>query len=241
MDSLVDNVTGYVEARIELMRIEIKEEIAKGLAKALVTVVMIAVFTLFVLLISVAAAYKIGESIGMFGGYASVAIFYLFVGMLVFFVPKFHYGRLREAIGRKNEEKEIMGMNLPESNDPKEALLRKSAMHRHELEEEVKVISERTERIITNALIIGGTLAVAYFLVRQFSGSSSGKKTNEKKVVSNAEKSESGESAEANSTPGIVSQIGTALASHATVFLLTIAKEKLSEYLKSQIEKGKFQ
>ena len=59
-------------------------------------------------------------------------------------------------------------MNLPESNDPKEELLRKSAMHRHELEEEVKVISERTEKIITNALIIGGTLAVAYFLVRQF-------------------------------------------------------------------------
>ena len=74
MDSLVDNVTGYVEARIELMRIEIKEEIAKGLAKALVTVVMIAVFTLFVLLISVAAAYKIGESIGMFGGYASLLL-----------------------------------------------------------------------------------------------------------------------------------------------------------------------
>lgn len=84
MDSLIDNVTGYIEARIELMRIEIKEEIAKGLAKALVTVVMIAVFTLFVLLISMAAAHKVGESIGMFGGYACVAAFYLFVGLLVF-------------------------------------------------------------------------------------------------------------------------------------------------------------
>ena len=84
MDSLIDNVTGYVEARIELLKIEIKEEVAKGLARALVTVVMIAVFTLFVLLMSVAAAYKVGESIGMFGGYASVASFYLFVGLLVF-------------------------------------------------------------------------------------------------------------------------------------------------------------
>jgi uncharacterized membrane protein YqjE len=80
MDSLVDNVTGYVEARIELLKIEIKEEVAKGLAKALVAVVMIAVFTLFVLLISVAAAYKASESLGI----AVVASFYLFVGLIVF-------------------------------------------------------------------------------------------------------------------------------------------------------------
>ena len=88
MDSLIDNVTGYVEARIELMKIEIKEEVAKGLAKALVTVVMIAVFTLFVLLISVAVAYKVGESIGMFGGFAIVASFYLFLGLLVVPFPE---------------------------------------------------------------------------------------------------------------------------------------------------------
>lgn len=131
-------------------------------------------------------------------------------------------------------------MELLESNDPKEALLKKSAMYRHELEEEVKVISERTEKIITNALIIGGTLAVTYLLVRQFSGSSSKKKANEQKDLAMPGKAEANESPEMNSAPGIVSQIGTALASHATVFLLTIAKEKLSEYLKSQFEKGKF-
>lgn len=84
LDSLVDNVTGYVEARIELLKIEIKEEVARGLAKALVTVVMIAVFTLFIMLISIAAAYKVGETIGMFGGFASVASFYLLIGLLVF-------------------------------------------------------------------------------------------------------------------------------------------------------------
>ena len=84
MDSLVDNVTGYVEARIELLKIEIKEEVAKGLARTLVTVVMIAVLTLFVLLISVALAYKLSESVGMFGGFATVASFYLFLGLIVF-------------------------------------------------------------------------------------------------------------------------------------------------------------
>jgi len=45
-------------------------------------------------------------------------------------------------------------MHLTESNDPKEELRKKSERHRQELEEEVKLISERTEKIITNALII---------------------------------------------------------------------------------------
>ena len=84
LDSLVDNITGYVEARIELLKIEIKEEIARSLAKTVVIVVIIAVFTLFVLLISVAAAYEVGESIGRVGGFASVATFYLLIGVLVF-------------------------------------------------------------------------------------------------------------------------------------------------------------
>lgn len=131
-------------------------------------------------------------------------------------------------------------MDLMESNDLKEALLKKSAMHRHELEEEVKLISERTEKILTNALIIGGTLAVAYILARQFSGSASRKKTNEQKDAKVLSTIPGAEKPESASTPGIVSQIGTALASHATVFLLTIAKEKLSEYLNSQFEKRNF-
>ena len=131
-------------------------------------------------------------------------------------------------------------MHLTESNDPKEELRKKSERHRQELEEEVKLISERTEKIITNALIIGGTLAAAYFIMRQFSGSSSKKRKRVvpkiKLVKANEESSES-EVIEEPSAPGIVSQIGTTLASQATVFLLSIAKEKLMEYLESQFEK----
>lgn len=127
-------------------------------------------------------------------------------------------------------------MDLLESNDPKVELLKKSAMHRHELEAEVKNISERSERLITNALIIGGTLAVAYLLVRQFSGSSYKKNSKGLKAMDTS-KVETNAPKEGPSTPGIAAQIGSALASHATVFLLTIAKEKLSEYLQSQFEK----
>lgn len=127
-----------------------------------------------------------------------------------------------------------------ESNDLKSELLRKSAKHREDLEEEVKLISERTEKILINALIIGGSLAATYLLVRQFSGGSKKRKKKSKamkmKVVQEPAAVEEEEDYE-SSAPGIVSQIGSALASQASVFLLGLAKEKLSEYLKSQTGK----
>ena len=84
MDSLIENITGYVETRIELMKVEIKEEVAKALSKALVYVVIFCMVMLFVLLISMAGAYKIAESVGTSGGFSIVAGVYLLVGLLVF-------------------------------------------------------------------------------------------------------------------------------------------------------------
>ena len=129
-------------------------------------------------------------------------------------------------------------MELLESDDPKSQLLKKSAMHRNALEEEAKLITVRTEKAITNVLIIGGALATTYFLVRQFSGSKRKKKASTKRIkVIAAAPEESGEVTSGIVVPGIVTQIGTVLASQATAFLLTLAKEKLSEYLQSQIQK----
>lgn len=131
-------------------------------------------------------------------------------------------------------------MELLESNDPKSELLKKSAKHRQELEDEVKLISAKTEKILTNALIIGGALALTYFTVRQFSGSKKKKKAKAQKlkiVQGGRDEPEVEETASEYEAPGIVSQIGTAIASQATVFLLSLAKEKLSEYLESQTQK----
>ena len=60
-------------------------------------------------------------------------------------------------------------MELLETQDPeKRKLLESSERHRKELEREVKDISERTERILTNALVVGGVTLLAYFAVSQF-------------------------------------------------------------------------
>ncbi len=132
-------------------------------------------------------------------------------------------------------------MELLEPNDYKRELLKKSALHKSELEDEVKQISDRTQKVITNALIIGGTLAVTYFLVKQFSGSKTKVKAKAKKtkIASDAvtEEEDDDEVIQSSGVPAIVSQIGTALLSQASVLLLSLAKEKLSEYLEAQAEK----
>lgn len=126
-------------------------------------------------------------------------------------------------------------MEMLDSDDPKENLMRQSALHREQLEEDVKLISERTQKIITNALIIGGALAASYFIISSFSSKPKKKKIKKIKLVQdNPEQVVVSEEPE---NPGIISQLGTALASQATVMLLGLAKEKLEEYMQSQAAK----
>jgi hypothetical protein len=129
-------------------------------------------------------------------------------------------------------------MELLESNDPKRVLLQKSAKHKQELEQEVKLLSENTEKIIKNALIIGGTLAVGYLLVRQFSKSSKRKSKSKKiKLIRASDAHIETAAAPEPAEPSIMSQVGSALAAQATVFLLDLAKDKLSDFLKTHFEK----
>lgn len=130
-------------------------------------------------------------------------------------------------------------MSRMESNDPKNLLSIKSAKHKQHLEDEVKLISANTEKIITNTLIIGGSLAITYFVVRQISGYNKKKKSKSKKAKLTRESDAEVEpsSSQDDSSPGIVSQIGSALAAQATVFLLDLAKDKLAEFVKTHFDK----
>jgi amino acid transporter len=105
MDSLIENITGYVETRIELLKLEIKEEIAKSLSKALVYVVIVGVVMLFVLLISMAGAYKIAEYVGTSGGFTIVAVVYLLVGLLVYAFRNSITERLEQRFQEKMNKK----------------------------------------------------------------------------------------------------------------------------------------
>lgn len=130
-------------------------------------------------------------------------------------------------------------MQLTEPDDPKMQMIKKSAKHREQLEEEVEYISAQTEKALTNALIIGGTLAAAYFIVRQFSSSKRRKKSKAQKItlVQSAPEESEVVHEEEPSEKGVMAQIGSALASQVAVILLDLAREKLSEYIQAQFEK----
>jgi hypothetical protein len=84
LDGLASNFTGYLEARVELLKLEIKEDIAKGLSKVILFILVAFVFTLFVFFVSMAVAYKLGEFVGPFGGFAIIAGVYLLVGLVLY-------------------------------------------------------------------------------------------------------------------------------------------------------------
>ena len=128
-------------------------------------------------------------------------------------------------------------MELLESQDPqKRKLIETSDRHKRELEKELKDITQKTEKTLKNALIIGGSLALGYLLVSQLSSSKRKVKViaKKKKEVAVAE-TETGEEEEVVSgEPSVISQIGTQVLNQATFLLLELAKEKLAEYLQTR-------
>jgi hypothetical protein len=120
-----------------------------------------------------------------------------------------------------------------ETKDPdKRRLIEASERHKRELEKEVRSLSDKTENILINGLIIGGSLAVTYFIISQWGRSKSKKKKAREKAAAGFT-SES-ESDDAPAVPSLISQIGNKVINQASLILLDIAKEKLLEYLESR-------
>lgn len=129
-------------------------------------------------------------------------------------------------------------MELLETNEDKDLLVKQTEKYKQQLNDEFNSITKNTEKIITNVLIIGGTLAVTYVVARMFFKSGPKQKARKKIKALNADvESSLGASVQKDSEPGVVSAIGSALAAQATVFLLNLAKDKLSAYMQTHFEK----
>lgn len=121
-------------------------------------------------------------------------------------------------------------MELLETQDPeKQKLIESSNLHRREIEKELSSVSDRTQSVITNALIVGGALALAYFTFTQLSH----KKKKRKKPKSSTQGEEIDE---APKEPSIISQVGEQIITQAMLMLLDIGRAKLAEYLQSRKE-----
>lgn len=128
-------------------------------------------------------------------------------------------------------------MELLETQDPeKKKLVEASERHKREIEKEVGAMTQKTEKVLTNALVIGGALALTYFAVTQLSKRSK-KKKNKNKVglVSSTEKVQVIPHDDDEPVgPSILSQIGTKVVNQATLMLLDIARQKLAEYMQNR-------
>lgn len=79
LEGLINNLTAYLETRMQLFKLEIQEDITRAVGKvALMLLISLGGF-LFILFFSVSMAYLIGESLGMVAGFGIVAAFYLVV------------------------------------------------------------------------------------------------------------------------------------------------------------------
>lgn len=141
-------------------------------------------------------------------------------------------------------------MDLFETNDTKSELLKRSAHQRNVLEEEMKQFTERTGKAVTNGLLIGGALLTGYLLVRVFSSSKEEVKPRKKKrkhkhtvqyasSPAPAPQEVDVEVSQPSVFVSLLSDIGTSVASQATALLLSLAKEKLMEFLAEQAEQKK--
>lgn len=126
-----------------------------------------------------------------------------------------------------------------ETDQKKKALMQKSAAHRAGFEEDVKILSEKSEKVLTNLLIIGGALTLSYLIVRQFGSSGSEEKRSSKKHAAVTTDNEDEDTERPSKVAAVLSGIGSVLATQATAYLLALAKEKLLEYLDAQTEKKK--
>lgn len=124
-------------------------------------------------------------------------------------------------------------MELLETQDPeKKKLIETSERHKRALEKEVQGLSQQTDRILKNALVIGGTLALTYLVI----SSVSTKRKKKKKKLAQAAAMASGQTLatveeQDDDTPSLLVQVGKKIIDQASLVLLDIAREKVSEYL----------
>ena len=82
-EDLAKHCKAYVQIEIELFKLKIAEKLSKIIANFLAAMVVIGVLLLFILFVSLALAFLIGEWLGkMSAGFFIVSILYLLIGVI---------------------------------------------------------------------------------------------------------------------------------------------------------------
>ena len=108
LDGLIESISGYVETRLEIVKLELKEDLAHGIAGIAILLVVALLLFLFILFISIAVAFVLAKSMGTHIAFAVVGGFYLLLMavMLIFRKPITEKieNEIKESINRKKNE-----------------------------------------------------------------------------------------------------------------------------------------
>jgi hypothetical protein len=108
LENLVSHLSGYVESRIALVKLEIREEVAHGISKGITALVLMLLAFLFLLFLSLGVAHFLNRYFeDDFAGYFLVGGFYGLVFLiLVIFRENFLHSfekKLLEIIRKKEK------------------------------------------------------------------------------------------------------------------------------------------
>lgn len=117
----------------------------------------------------------------------------------------------------------------PVSDPEKKRLTEEVARRKAELDKATGFLPGRTDKVIRNALIIGGALAASYLVFRAVS-----KYRKKNKSVSDDPLKPAPIPSASSGASDFLAQIGNRVAQEATLFLLRLAKEKLTEWIESK-------
>jgi len=105
LEGLMTNLSQYLETRVELVKIEVREEVAKLLANAFVILLIGLLGFFFLLLLSFGIAAHLGSMWGELVGFLVVSAFYLLIGALLTYFRKPIIDRLERNLLELNKNK----------------------------------------------------------------------------------------------------------------------------------------
>jgi uncharacterized membrane protein YqjE len=99
LDGFIESLTGYVETRVELLKVEVREDVARSMAKVSIFFLIAFSVVVFILFLSIALALWLAMYTGMVAGFAIVAVLYLLLAWL--------FVLFKDSI-RKNIERKLL-------------------------------------------------------------------------------------------------------------------------------------
>lgn len=106
VDSLIGNLTGYVETRIELLKIEAREEFAKAIARIIVYLTLSFLAAVVIIFFSMGVAVWLSELVGGFAAFAIVAGFYLLLGVVLLMAKDALVEKMEGGISKQLNKKQ---------------------------------------------------------------------------------------------------------------------------------------